>query len=312
MKVRVSFVMLAVAAMLLPALSAAAKPGPKEKPTKIEVCHIPPGNPGNAHTITISDRAWKAHKGHGDTLGPCATERPGGDDINRRPDADAGADQCVLFDAQVTLDGTGSSDPDGDTLSYEWDDVFVPPTSNISDSSLSPNDDVPKPSFVPDQYGLYRFELEVKDPDGLADTDRVDVDVYMAVSLDKADYDVDEGATVPVVISLNKAAPRDLSVDVTVDVDPNEHEAAVVLASDDEVTDAVSKVDFVKGQLTRTVYILGVDEGADDTELIVSFGTSSCGSSDAADIEVDDTSTTSSLFGQLDKFVVRFFDFRIS
>lgn len=42
---------------------------------KITICHIPPGNPKNAHTITISTNAWPAHKGHGDYLGPCANEQ---------------------------------------------------------------------------------------------------------------------------------------------------------------------------------------------------------------------------------------------
>ncbi len=38
---------------------------------KIEICHIPPGNPENAHTIEVSVNAWPAHEAHGDTLGAC-------------------------------------------------------------------------------------------------------------------------------------------------------------------------------------------------------------------------------------------------
>jgi hypothetical protein len=38
---------------------------------KVDVCHIPPGNPDNAHTITISEDALAAHLEHGDHLGPC-------------------------------------------------------------------------------------------------------------------------------------------------------------------------------------------------------------------------------------------------
>ena len=39
------------------------------------ICHIPPGNPANAHTICVGKPAVAPHqKHHGDTLGACATE----------------------------------------------------------------------------------------------------------------------------------------------------------------------------------------------------------------------------------------------
>ncbi len=43
---------------------------------KQAVCHIPPGNPDNAHTIVVDDSAVQTHLDHGDTLGPCP-EEPG-------------------------------------------------------------------------------------------------------------------------------------------------------------------------------------------------------------------------------------------
>ena len=39
---------------------------------KVTICHIPPGNPPNAHTITVGEPAVRAHLAHGDHLGPCA------------------------------------------------------------------------------------------------------------------------------------------------------------------------------------------------------------------------------------------------
>lgn len=40
-------------------------------PPKVDVCHIPPGNPANFHTITIGAKALGAHLAHGDLAGPC-------------------------------------------------------------------------------------------------------------------------------------------------------------------------------------------------------------------------------------------------
>lgn len=39
---------------------------------KITICHIPPGNPQNTNTLSISESAWPAHRdNHGDTFGAC-------------------------------------------------------------------------------------------------------------------------------------------------------------------------------------------------------------------------------------------------
>ncbi|MEZ4297305.1 MAG: hypothetical protein R3B70_20240 [Polyangiaceae bacterium] len=45
----------------------------------VTVCHIPPGNPANAHTITVGSSAVPAHLAHGDTLGACDDDGDGGD-----------------------------------------------------------------------------------------------------------------------------------------------------------------------------------------------------------------------------------------
>jgi hypothetical protein len=44
------------------------------KGKKMNVCHFPPGNSNNAHTINISVNAVKVHLDHGDSLGECADQ----------------------------------------------------------------------------------------------------------------------------------------------------------------------------------------------------------------------------------------------
>jgi hypothetical protein len=40
---------------------------------KVTICHIPPGDPANAHEITVGEPAVAAHvRNHGDTIGPCS------------------------------------------------------------------------------------------------------------------------------------------------------------------------------------------------------------------------------------------------
>jgi len=43
---------------------------------KVTICHVPPGNPGNAQIITVGAPAVAAHLAHGDALGPCVPIGP--------------------------------------------------------------------------------------------------------------------------------------------------------------------------------------------------------------------------------------------
>jgi hypothetical protein len=43
---------------------------------KVLVCHVPPGNPENPHTIEVGESAVPAHLAHGDTEGECPEAAP--------------------------------------------------------------------------------------------------------------------------------------------------------------------------------------------------------------------------------------------
>ncbi len=44
---------------------------------KMTICHVPPGNASNRHTITVGESAWEAHRAHGDHRGACGDRTPG-------------------------------------------------------------------------------------------------------------------------------------------------------------------------------------------------------------------------------------------
>ena len=43
---------------------------------KVTICHRPPGNPANEHTITVGAPAVPAHLAHGDSIGACGGRPP--------------------------------------------------------------------------------------------------------------------------------------------------------------------------------------------------------------------------------------------
>jgi hypothetical protein len=58
---------------------------------KITICHVPPGNPANAHTLCVGSPAKEAHLAHGDALGACACPHEG-DPPPTEPDPPEGDD----------------------------------------------------------------------------------------------------------------------------------------------------------------------------------------------------------------------------
>jgi hypothetical protein len=77
---------------------------------------------------------------------------------NVAPVANAGANQNVVL-GPVTLDGSASSDANGDALTYAWTLLNKPSTSS---AALSPTPSA-KPTFTADRAGIYVFGLVVND-----------------------------------------------------------------------------------------------------------------------------------------------------
>ena len=94
---------------------------------------------------------------------------------NAPPSAEAGDDQNPCELELVELDASGSSDADGDPLSYKWSLLTVPSTSGLTDSDLGTRWRATA-SFTPDVFGTYTLEVDVTD--GIdTTTDSVDIDV---------------------------------------------------------------------------------------------------------------------------------------
>ena len=94
----------------------------------------------------------------------CDVIRAGGQTLpafcqNTPPVANAGTNQNVNVGSLVTLNGSGSSDADGDTITYKWSFSSKPSGSTaILTSSIAVN-----PSFTPDIAGAYVLNLVVND-----------------------------------------------------------------------------------------------------------------------------------------------------
>ena len=83
---------------------------------------------------------------------------------NTAPNAIAGANQVRTEGSNVTLNGSLSNDPDGDTLSFQWTQVGSGPSVTLQNASTS-SATFTAPAVSSDT--LLQFELTVTDPGGL-------------------------------------------------------------------------------------------------------------------------------------------------
>jgi len=89
---------------------------------------------------------------------------------NTKPVANAGPDQTKMVNNTVTLDGSGSTDADGDTLTYSW-------SQTSGDSVTLSAKTTANPTFTPTSSGIYTFSLKVSDGTDWSDPDTVSITV---------------------------------------------------------------------------------------------------------------------------------------
>ncbi|WP_129779573.1 Ig-like domain-containing protein [Peristeroidobacter soli] len=106
-------------------------------------------------------------------------------DANTPPVAHAGPDQTVRTGALVTLNGTASTDADGDPLTYSWTMVSRPNGSTaVLSSSVAA-----MPTFTPDRGGTYVLSLIVNDGHASSVADEVRISTVNSTPIANAGAD---------------------------------------------------------------------------------------------------------------------------
>ena len=183
------------------------------------------------------------------TLSGCPDMFGSSDDVdndgNEAPVANAGTDQEVEHGASITLDGTGSTDADDDTLTYEWAFTEVPAASTIESGDIT-NLNTATATFAPDAAGIYTLRLTVGDGD-LSNSDVVLVTVIESDSEATEDDDEEE--------------PDNEPDDVEVEDDPND--------DPEEIEDPTYTVRYEAGESDGgTVPTDDTEYGEDDAVMV--------------------------------------------
>jgi len=128
---------------------------------------------------------------------------------NHTPSADAGADQSVQTGVVVTLDGSASSDEDGDILAYSWSITSKP----MGSSATLSDDAVVSPTFTPDVDGTYELALMVYDGKEWSQSDLVIITANTSNAAPMADAGADQNVVVNTLVTLDGSASSDADGD---------------------------------------------------------------------------------------------------
>lgn len=131
---------------------------------------------------------------------PDVIQLPG---LNQNPVADAGPDKTAEIGRRTQLDGSGSADADGDSLTYSWTQSYGEAVQISSSNAMVA-------TFVPPVEGTFEFTLTVSDGRGGSDSDVVRVNVGGAAPSN----------TAPVAVA--SASPNPASAGQTVTLDGSE------------------------------------------------------------------------------------------
>ena len=159
---------------------------------------------------------------------------------NFEPVANGGADQWVIAGSTVTLDGTGSTDPDGSTLAYAWTQLAGTPVTLTGADTATP-------AFTaPDVLETLVFQLTVTDDRGAAVSDSVDVTIHLPPI---ANAGPDQIVLPNTVVTLNGAGSSDPDGTIASYSWTQESGTAVALTGADTATPGFTSPD-VPGNLT--------------------------------------------------------------
>lgn len=129
--------------------------------------------------------------------------------INAAPVANAGVAQNVLTSSIVTLDGSASTDANGDPLTYTWTLTTKPAGSSAALSTSTS----PKPTFTADVVGIYVASLIVNDGKLGSNTATVSVTAAVANVAPVANAGLAQNVAIGSVVTLDGSASSDANGD---------------------------------------------------------------------------------------------------
>ncbi len=131
--------------------------------------------------------------------------------VNTAPVANAGLDQVVTAGDTVPLNGSGSSDAEGDAITFDWSLTSVP----VGSTAVLSNPTAASPSFTADVEGSYVAQLIVNDGEfnSPADTALITAQAVVVNTAPMASAGTDQNVSVGDTVALDGSGSTDADGD---------------------------------------------------------------------------------------------------
>ncbi|WP_373355214.1 PKD domain-containing protein [Pseudoroseicyclus sp. CXY001] len=184
--------------------------------------------------------------------------------VNQAPVAYAGPDQVVTSGAAVTLDGSGTSDSDGDDLTYDWVQTGGPSVVLLRDSS-DPEASFVAPVLLPEDEPVeLEFTLTASDGSKESEPDVVTITVTAPVNDGpSADAGPDQVVDSGVEVQLDGSGSSDAEGDPLTYAWVQELGPEVTLDDSSSATPVFTAPEVEDTESERLIFALTVSDGRD-------------------------------------------------
>ena len=205
-----------------------------------------------------------------DTTNETSTERSTGtgglDQTNQSPNANGGNDLNVEINTQVQLDGSQSTDEDGEIVSYKWEQTGGPEINLEQSNEQTASFDVPGSAAE----STLTFKLTVVDDKDASDSDEVNVEIESATNNEaqQTETDANTNQQTETDANTNQQTETDANTNQQTETDANTNQQTETEQEEQNISPKADAGGDKNAEINAEVKLDGGQSSDEDGEIV--------------------------------------------